>query len=169
MNIHLKKIITDIKKYQQGAISQNMIISSILSLENQLTEYENVDLREQFKYFAGEIDEIEYSYLSEEKKEERYDLAISQFSKLLKKFDYKAIEVEKLVACIPISDLINYLISQGGEIAKQRINDPHFHELFFGIKINSKYKLSIPHIHGIINSDEFTYNCECHWSTIKIG
>lgn len=69
-------------------------------------------------------------------------------------------------ACTPVNIIIEDLLKKGFKISEQRIEDYHFHQLYF--------KLSGP----VISTKEFNpkafkkvenkFICECHWSTIEL-
>jgi hypothetical protein len=74
--------------------------------------------------------------------------------------------VDDCPACEPVNRLIGTLLENGFEIVEQRLDDYHFHQLYFKLK-------GIGILLEILNSEGFskegsTYVCNCHWSTIEI-
>ncbi len=78
----------------------------------------------------------------------------------------KKLFVEDCPACEPVNRLIHELKKQKFKLIEQRLEDYHFHQLYF------KFKGNIASIANI-SEDDFTKNehkfiCDCHWSTIEI-
>lgn len=74
--------------------------------------------------------------------------------------------VDDCPACEPVNRLIGTLLENGFEISEQRLDDYHFHQLYFKLQ-GSGILLEI------LPSDGFSregnkYICDCHWSTIEI-
>ena len=74
--------------------------------------------------------------------------------------------VDKCPACEPINEFIETLLDGGFKIIEQKIEDYHFHQLYF--KLEGKLK-------GLENTErkgfkriENKFICECHWSTVDL-
>ena len=170
-NRHIKKIIFLLAKYKIEQLNQEIIISSIFSLENQLTEVGFVELRNSIKAISGDIDELEYSSLTEFQKRKFYDEIILKFSNLLDASiqNYRSVVVDNIVACEAITELVNYLITKGGVILKQKVTNVDSEELLLDIGFENQEMLEIePKIDGIIKCDDLEFYCECHWSKVSL-
>ena len=74
--------------------------------------------------------------------------------------------VDDCPACEPVNRLIGILLQNGFEIVEQRLDDYHFHQLYFKLQGNDI-------LLEIIDSEGFSregnkYICDCHWSTVEI-
>jgi hypothetical protein len=78
----------------------------------------------------------------------------------------KQIIADDCPACEPVNRLIGTLLENGFEIIEQRLDDYHFHQLYF--KLQGRCILL-----EILPSEGFSrqgnkYICDCHWSTIEV-
>ncbi len=77
----------------------------------------------------------------------------------------KKIIVDNCKACDPINKLIEDLVQNGFEILDSKLEDYHFHQLYFKIKGN------IHEIEKISKNNFSQINnfliCDCHWSRIE--
>ena len=78
----------------------------------------------------------------------------------------KKIVINNCSACDPINRLVNALLENEFELISERIEDYHFHQLYFKLRGNSD-KLSKISLEGFKVVDN-KYICECHWSTIEL-
>lgn len=78
----------------------------------------------------------------------------------------KKIVINNCPACEPVNRLVNSLMENEFELIIERVEDYHFHQLYFKLKGNleSLNKISVEGFKVIDNK----YICECHWSTIEL-
>jgi hypothetical protein len=78
----------------------------------------------------------------------------------------KQLFVDDCPACEPINRLIRDLKKHKFRLVEQRLEDYHFHQLYF------KLKGDIALIAGIsfngFTKNEHKFICDCHWSTVEI-
>jgi hypothetical protein len=78
----------------------------------------------------------------------------------------KQLFVDDCPACEPVNRLIHDLKKRKFKLIEQRLEDYHFHQLYF------KLKGSIALIEGIsldgFSKIEHKFICDCHWSTVEI-
>jgi len=75
--------------------------------------------------------------------------------------------VDNCPVCKPISELIVYLQENGFEIIEQKIEDFHFHQLYFKL-FGRKDILDISQIKNIKQYSPTRFICKCHWSIVDI-
>ena len=78
----------------------------------------------------------------------------------------KKIVVDNCPACEPVNAFVNALTERKFEMLIQRIEDYHFHQLYFKFKGDFKLLSDISK-DGFSNVDN-KFICNCHWSTIEI-
>jgi len=78
----------------------------------------------------------------------------------------KKIVVNNCPACEPINGFVNKLLENEFELITERIEDYHFHQLYFKLKGDLKKleKISLDGFKIVENK----YICECHWSTVEL-
>jgi len=76
------------------------------------------------------------------------------------------IVVDDCRACEPINRLINELLEKGFVITEQRLEDYHFHQLYF--KLTGNIDLVDSYSVDGFSRIEQRFICNCHWSTIEI-
>jgi hypothetical protein len=78
----------------------------------------------------------------------------------------KQLFVDNCPACEPINRLIYDLKKHKFRLIEQRLEDYHFHQLYFKLKGN------IALIEGIsldgFSKIDHKFICDCHWSTVEI-
>lgn len=74
--------------------------------------------------------------------------------------------VDNCPACAPVDRLIGTLLENDFEIIEQRLDDYHFHQLYFKLS-GSSTVLEILPLEGFSREGK-KYICDCHWSTIEI-
>lgn len=75
------------------------------------------------------------------------------------------IVIDKCSACTPVNRLLNEIIAKGYSVINSKIEDYHFHQLYF--KVNAKIDLVKEiDISGFTLNDNFLI-CDCHWSRIE--
>lgn len=74
--------------------------------------------------------------------------------------------VDDCPACEPVTRLIGTLLGNGFEISEQRLDDYHFHQLYFKLH-GSGILLDILPSEGFSREGN-KYICNCHWSTIEV-
>lgn len=74
--------------------------------------------------------------------------------------------VDDCPACEPINRLIHDLKEQKFKLTEQRLEDYHFHQLYFKLKgdIALIEKISLEGFSKI----DHKFICDCHWSTVEI-
>lgn len=78
----------------------------------------------------------------------------------------KEIIINNCPACQPINKLMDQLIFKGFVLLESRLEDYHFHQLYFKVKGNLNYIENIE-IASFTFKDNFLI-CDCHWSTIEL-
>ena len=76
------------------------------------------------------------------------------------------IVVDDCPACEPVNRLICTLLENGFEIIEQRLDDYHFHQLYFKL-YGSGILLEIVDSEGFLREGN-KYICNCHWSTVEM-
>ena len=78
----------------------------------------------------------------------------------------KKIFVNDCPACDPVNRLIHDLEKQKFRLTEQRLEDYHFHQLYFKLKGNiaSIEKISFEGFSKI----DHKFICDCHWSSVEI-
>ncbi|MCS6823555.1 MAG: hypothetical protein NZ529_04605 [Cytophagaceae bacterium] len=77
----------------------------------------------------------------------------------------KTIIVDKCAACNPINRLINQLNDKGIEVVESKLEDYHFHQLYF--KINASIEVTNDmSLDDLTKRDNFIV-CDCHWSRVE--
>lgn len=75
--------------------------------------------------------------------------------------------IDNCPACDPINSIIEKILEAGYEILESKLEDYHFHQLYF--KVNAKIDiLSEIDISGFTIKDNFLV-CDCHWSRIEFS
>ena len=74
--------------------------------------------------------------------------------------------VDDCPACEPVNRLIDILLENGFEISEQRLEDYHFHQLYFKLRGNLTF-LKSKSFAGI-SKRKGTYFCDCHWTTVEV-
>ena len=77
----------------------------------------------------------------------------------------KKITIQNCPACEPVNRLMEELTSEGFTILESRLEDYHFHQLYF--KVNAKIS-NIKHLGriGFTRKDNFLV-CDCHWTSVE--
>jgi hypothetical protein len=77
----------------------------------------------------------------------------------------KKIIIDNCSACKPINTLLEKLIDKGFEVLESKLEDYHFHQLYFKINtsIDTAKELKIE---GFTEKDNFLI-CDCHWSRLE--
>jgi hypothetical protein len=78
----------------------------------------------------------------------------------------KQIIADDCPACEPVNRLIGTLLENGFEIIEQRLDDYHFHQLYFKLTGNLDF-LKRKSFTGFTKK-KHTYFCDCHWTTIEV-
>jgi len=73
--------------------------------------------------------------------------------------------VTDCAACEPVNRLIGTLLKNDFEIIEQRLEDYHFHQLYFKLKGNLEF-LKRKSFEGF-SKKKHTYFCDCHWTAIE--
>jgi hypothetical protein len=74
--------------------------------------------------------------------------------------------VDDCPACEPVNRLISILLENGFEIIEQRLEDYHFHQLYFKMKGNLDF-LKRKSFEGFTKK-KHSYFCDCHWTTVEV-
>jgi hypothetical protein len=75
--------------------------------------------------------------------------------------------IDKCPACDPINRIIEKILERGYKILESKLDDYHFHQLYF--KVNAKIDiLDEIDISGFTIKDSFLV-CDCHWSRIEFA
>jgi hypothetical protein len=74
--------------------------------------------------------------------------------------------VDDCPACEPVNRLISTLLKNGFEISEQRLDDYHFHQLYFKLQGNLNF-LKRKTFAGFTKK-KHTYYCHCHWTTVEM-
>jgi hypothetical protein len=74
--------------------------------------------------------------------------------------------VDDCTACEPVNRLIGVLLKNGFEITEQRLEDYHFHQLYFKLKGNLDF-LKRKSFVGFTKK-KHSYFCDCHWTTVEV-
>ena len=74
----------------------------------------------------------------------------------------------KIKVCKPIELLISELVNRGFEIIESKVNDYHFHELYFKLngQLNNDFESIV--IDNISRDTANSFHCTCHWSVVEI-
>ena len=68
-------------------------------------------------------------------------------------------------ACEPVKSLVNKLVGSGFEVLDAKLEDYHFHQLYF--KINAKIDEAMAFgVDDFVQKENFLI-CNCHWSRIE--
>lgn len=78
----------------------------------------------------------------------------------------RKIIINNCPACEPINQFINKLIENKFELITERIEDYHFHQLYFHLEGDLSKLKNIPNTGMKIIDGKFI--CECHWSTVEL-
>jgi hypothetical protein len=79
----------------------------------------------------------------------------------------KNIVIDNCPACEPINRLIGDLENNGVLIIESKLEDYHFHQMYF--KINASLEqLKDMNLSGFTKNDNFLI-CDCHWSRIEFN
>ncbi len=78
----------------------------------------------------------------------------------------KQLFVDDCPACEPVNRLIHDLKKHKFKLIEQRLEDYHFHQLYFKLKgnISSIEKISLE---GFSKKDH-KFICDCHWSIVEV-
>jgi hypothetical protein len=74
--------------------------------------------------------------------------------------------VDDCPACEPVNRLIGVLLKNDFEISEQRLEDYHFHQLYFKLQGNLSF-LKRKSFKGF-SKKKHRYFCNCHWTTVEI-
>lgn len=77
--------------------------------------------------------------------------------------------VDNCPTCEPLFKLIKILRENNFQIIEQKVNDYHFHELYFKFKgdIGKLSKINFD-LNGIERHNDNKFIYTCHWSTVEI-
>jgi hypothetical protein len=78
----------------------------------------------------------------------------------------KQIFIDDCPACEPVNNLIGKLLENGFEISEQRLEDYHFHQLYFKLTGNLDF-LKRKSFVGF-SKKKHTYFCDCHWTGVEV-
>jgi hypothetical protein len=73
-------------------------------------------------------------------------------------------KIENCEVCLPIDTIISDLTSMGYVIVEQKVDDYHFHQVYYKLRGNYPVTKTYPEI----TIKNHKYICKCHWSTIEI-
>lgn len=74
--------------------------------------------------------------------------------------------VDDCPACEPVNRLIDILLGNGFEMIEQRLDDYHFHQLYFKLR-GSGILLEVLPSEGF-SIEGGKYICNCHWSMVEL-
>jgi hypothetical protein len=78
----------------------------------------------------------------------------------------ESIIVNNCPACEPVNRLVNDLTRLNFSIIEEKLEDHHFHQLYFKLEGDMK-KMKKINISGF-SKVENKFVCDCHWPTIEI-
>ncbi len=78
----------------------------------------------------------------------------------------KQIIVDDCPACEPVNRLIAMLLENGFEVIEQRLDDYHFHQLYFKLQGNLVF-LKRKSFEGFTKKKHI-YFCDCHWTAVEV-
>jgi hypothetical protein len=73
--------------------------------------------------------------------------------------------VDECPVCKPINDVLEYFEDNNFSIVSEKLDDYHFHQLYFKLKGKA---IQFPIIEKIKIHSETLLMCECHWSKVEL-
>lgn len=73
--------------------------------------------------------------------------------------------VDECPVCSPINEVLEYFESNGFSILIEKLDDYHFHQVYFKLKGES---INLPKISKIKAHSDKLLICECHWSKVEL-